>query len=61
MLKIIKETNFDILGVVFFIILILYFLTIPVYTEITNMLLIGSIAGFIIDAKTVYNYFNRVN
>lgn len=56
MLKIIKETNFDIFGVIFFIILIFYFISLPQYTILTNTLLFGSIIGFIIDSRTVYKY-----
>lgn len=56
--KIIKDTNFDIFGVVFFIILMLYFITLPKYTYVTNTLLFCSFLGFLVDSYTVYDYFN---
>jgi len=57
MLKIIKETNGDILGVILFIFLIIHFATLKNKTLFTSILLISCLFALIVDIIIVLKYF----
>lgn len=54
-INLIKKTNGDILGIILFIIIIMYFLDIKDRNYMENIILFGSIIGLIVDTNTVLN------
>lgn len=54
-INIIKKTNGDILGVLLFLLLIIYFININNKTPFEFLLLFGSIIGLIVDLYITYN------
>ncbi len=59
LLKYIKDTNCDILGIFYFMFIILYFVKMNNKHKIEYILLIFSIIGLFVDSYVVIDYFNK--
>ena len=59
--KIIKETNGDLLGIVLFILLIIYFISLENQTYYTDFLLGGCITALIVDLNVTYKVIKNQN
>lgn len=59
LLTLIKKTNGDILGIILFIFLIIYFINLDNKGIIEYLLLLGCIIGFIVDFYITYTTINK--
>lgn len=60
LLKFIKKTNGDVLGLLLFICLIIYFINYDNKTIIEYLLLLGCIIGFIVDLYITIKTLNQI-
>lgn len=57
--NLIKETNGDLLGIILFILLIIYFVSLENQTYYTDFLLGGCITALIVDLSVTYNIIKK--